>query len=31
VYNQLGELGGVQALEDPKVNLGVDASLFAIK
>lgn len=31
VYNQFGELGGVQSLEDPKVNLGVDASLFAIK
>jgi outer membrane lipoprotein-sorting protein len=29
VYNQFGELGGTQSLEDAKVNLGVDDSLFA--
>lgn len=30
VYNQYGKLGAVQALENVKVNLGVDDSVFAI-
>lgn len=31
VYNPQGELGGTQTLEDAKVNLGVDDSLFAVR